>query len=70
MVDTRPWSTRALARQAVVEYIGWYNGTRLGVVSTSWRSQIEHARSSGLGPEAIASRVVTDLALAHPEEDH
>ena len=29
LVDTQPWPTRALARQAVVEYIGWYNGTRL-----------------------------------------
>jgi transposase InsO family protein len=29
LVDTRPWPTRAGARRAVVEYIGWYNGTRL-----------------------------------------
>jgi putative transposase len=29
LVDTQPWPTRTLARQAVVEYIGWYNGTRL-----------------------------------------
>jgi transposase InsO family protein len=27
--DTRAWPTRAGARRAVVEYIGWYNGTRL-----------------------------------------
>jgi transposase InsO family protein len=29
LIDTRPWPTRATARQAVVDYIGWYNGTRL-----------------------------------------
>jgi transposase InsO family protein len=29
LIDTRSWPTRAGARRAVVEYIGWYNGTRL-----------------------------------------
>ena len=29
LIDTRAWPTRARARRAVVEYIGWYNGTRL-----------------------------------------
>jgi transposase InsO family protein len=29
LIDTRPWPTRATARRAVVDYIGWYNGTRL-----------------------------------------
>ena len=29
LVDTRAWPTRAGARRAVVEYIAWYNGTRL-----------------------------------------
>jgi hypothetical protein len=29
LIDTRTWPTRAGARRAVVEYIGWYNGTRL-----------------------------------------
>ena len=29
LTDTRTWPTRAGARRAVVEYIGWYNGTRL-----------------------------------------
>jgi len=28
-LDQQPWSTRAAARRATVEYIGWYNGTRL-----------------------------------------
>jgi transposase InsO family protein len=29
LTDTQPWPTRAAARRAIVEYIGWYNGTRL-----------------------------------------
>jgi transposase InsO family protein len=27
--DLQPWPAKALARQAIVEYIAWYNGTRL-----------------------------------------
>jgi transposase InsO family protein len=29
LIDLQPWPTRASARRAVTEYIGWYNGTRL-----------------------------------------
>lgn len=29
LIDTRPWPTRGTARRATVEYIAWYNGTRL-----------------------------------------
>jgi putative transposase len=29
LIDTRAWPTRAAACLAVVEYIAWYNGTRL-----------------------------------------
>jgi putative transposase len=29
LLDLQSWPTRASARRAVVEYIGWYNGTRL-----------------------------------------
>ncbi len=29
LIDTRSWPTRAGAKRAVVEYIAWYNGTRL-----------------------------------------
>jgi transposase InsO family protein len=29
LIDARAWPTRAGARRAVVEYIAWYNGTRL-----------------------------------------
>ena len=28
-LDQQPWPTRAAARRATVEYLGWYNGTRL-----------------------------------------
>ena len=29
LIDTQAWPTRAGACRAVVEYIAWYNGTRL-----------------------------------------
>jgi transposase InsO family protein len=29
LIDLHTWPTRAMARRAVVEYIGWYNGARL-----------------------------------------
>ncbi len=29
LIDTQAWPTRAAACRAVVEYIAWYNGTRL-----------------------------------------
>jgi putative transposase len=29
LIDTWPWAARATARWEVVEYIGWFNGTRL-----------------------------------------
>jgi len=29
LIDLQAWPTRAAARRAIVEYIGWYNGTRL-----------------------------------------
>ena len=29
LIDVQAWPTRAGARRAIVEYIGWYNGTRL-----------------------------------------
>ena len=28
-LDQQPWPTRAAARHATVEYIAWFNGTRL-----------------------------------------
>ena len=29
LIDLQAWPARAGARRAIVEYIGWYNGTRL-----------------------------------------
>jgi putative transposase len=29
LLDLRAWPTKAAARRAIVEYIAWYNGTRL-----------------------------------------
>ena len=29
LTDLQPWPTRPMARRAVVQYIAWYNGTRL-----------------------------------------
>jgi putative transposase len=29
LLDLQAWPTRAVARRAIVEYIAWYNGTRL-----------------------------------------
>jgi transposase InsO family protein len=29
LIDLRPWPTRARTRRAIVEYIAWFNGTRL-----------------------------------------
>ena len=29
LIDLQAWLTRGAARRPIVEYIGWYNGTRL-----------------------------------------
>jgi putative transposase len=29
LIDLQAWPTRTMARRAVVQYIAWYNGTRL-----------------------------------------
>lgn len=29
LIDLQTWPTRTMARRAIVEHIGWYNGTRL-----------------------------------------
>jgi transposase InsO family protein len=40
LIDARAWPTRAGARRAIVEYIAWYNGTRLHS-SLGYRSPAE-----------------------------
>ena len=44
LIDERPWPTRAGARRAVVEYIAWYNGTRLHS-SLGYRSPADYESS-------------------------
>jgi putative transposase len=29
LIDLQPWPAQDMARRAIVEYIAWYNGTRL-----------------------------------------
>jgi transposase InsO family protein len=45
LLDLQPWPTRAMARRAVVEYIGWYNGTRLHS-TLGYRSPAEFEETS------------------------
>jgi transposase InsO family protein len=48
LLDTQPWPTRAAVRQAIVDYIGWYNGTRLhstlGYCSPAEFEDLYHAK--------------------------
>jgi len=41
LLDLQAWPAKAAARRAIVEYIGWYNGTRLHS-SLGYRSPAEH----------------------------
>jgi transposase InsO family protein len=45
LLDLQPWPTRAGARRAIVEYIGWYNGTRLHS-TLGYRSPVEFEETS------------------------
>jgi transposase InsO family protein len=41
LLDLQPWPTKAMARRAIVEYIAWYNGTRLAS-TLGYRSPAEY----------------------------
>jgi transposase InsO family protein len=46
LTDDQAWPTQAGARRAIVEYIGWYNGTRLHS-TLGYRSPAEFEASAG-----------------------
>ena len=46
LIDVQAWPTRAMARRAIVDYIGWYNGTRLHS-TLGYRSPAEYETSAG-----------------------
>jgi transposase InsO family protein len=46
LTDLQTWPTRAAARRAVVEYIGWYNGTRLHS-TLGYQSPAEYETTTG-----------------------
>jgi transposase InsO family protein len=46
LLDLQAWPTRAGARRAIVEYIGWYNGTRLHS-TLGYRSPAEYEATTG-----------------------
>jgi len=45
LLDLETWSTKAAARRATVEYIAWYNGTRLHS-TLGYRSPAEYEEDS------------------------
>ncbi len=51
LLDTRPWPTRAAASRQIVDYIGWYNGTRLHS-ALNYRSPAEYEAAAPARPQA------------------
>ena len=45
-LDQQPWPTRARARRAIVEYIAWFNGTRLHS-ALGYQTPDEYERATG-----------------------
>jgi len=45
LLDRQPWPAKAAARHAIVEYIGWYSGTRLRS-TLGYRSPAEYAEEN------------------------
>jgi len=41
LLDRQAWPARGMARRAIVEYIAWYNGTRLHSTTLGYRSPAE-----------------------------
>jgi transposase InsO family protein len=55
LLDLQPWPTRTAARRAVVEYIAWYNGTRLHS-TLGYRSPAEFEETTKTEKVAQCSR--------------
>jgi transposase InsO family protein len=51
LIDLQPWPTRDMARRAIVEYIAWYNGTRLHS-TLGYRSPAEFEEDHKINKEA------------------
>jgi transposase InsO family protein len=55
LLDLQPWPTKTAARRAVVEYIAWYNGTRLHS-TLGYRSPAEFEETTKIEKAAQCTR--------------